>query len=136
MLVTDNTREARKAELIATIGDPAFPCVGAKSALARGTLRVEVGHSLASAWDDVRMHRQLLDWVNAYRKDPQGLRSFAYVFDGPCDLSEEEFERLMWERLQSLSDKDEWLGQPYDRSVRFRMLAEIGARRVGEAILE
>lgn len=94
-----------------------FPCVGAKSALARGTLRVVTAWSLDSGWDDLRIHRKLLDWSAAYRTDREGLRSLAVVFAGPCDLDEAEFERLMWQRLQSFADKDEWLGQPYDARV-------------------
>ena len=34
-----------------------FPCVGAKSALSRGTLKTIVCWSIESAWDDVRIHR-------------------------------------------------------------------------------
>ena len=117
MLVTNEKKQVHKEALLAQIAAPEFPCVGAKSALARGTLAVEVGHSLASGWDDVKMHRDLMEWSRRYRDDPGGLRSLAYVFDGPTNLTEKEFEKLMWERLQSLSDKDEWLGQPYDDSV-------------------
>jgi FPC/CPF motif-containing protein YcgG len=99
------------------IARPTFPCVGAKSALARDMLKVVPCHSLESAWDDVRIHAHLLEWAWAYREDPGGLRSLAVIFEGPLDLDEERFEAAMWERLQSLADKDEWRGQPYDRSV-------------------
>lgn len=44
-------------------------------------------------------------------------RSFAVVFEGPGDLSEPEFERALWQRVQSLSDKDVWRGQDYDARV-------------------
>ncbi len=99
------------------IADPAFPCVGAKSALARGTLKILACHCLTSGWDDVRIHRTLLDWAADYRKDPQGLRSLAFVFEGPLTLGETAFEQAMWERIQSFADKDHWLGQPYDHRV-------------------
>jgi FPC/CPF motif-containing protein YcgG len=117
MLVDEDTRESAREELFARINDQGFPCVGAKSALARGTLKVLVGHSIESAWDDVRIHSELLDWALAYRRAPGGLRSLAVVFDGPRALTEERFERAMWERIQSLSDKDEWRGQHYDPRV-------------------
>ena len=45
------------------------------------------------------------------------MRSLAFAFEGPADLDEIEFEQAMWERLQSLADKDAWLGQEYDRRV-------------------
>ncbi len=117
MLIDCQTRDAGEEELRARIADPSFPCVGAKSALAKGTLKTLVCHSLASGWDDVLIHRELMDWAEGYRADPGGLRSLAVVFSGPDDLDEPAFEKLMWERIQSFSDKDHWLGQPYDHRV-------------------
>ena len=96
---------------------PDFPCVGAKSALANDRLQILRGRDLTSGWNDLSIHRRLLDWAEEYDGDPEGFRSLVVVFDGPMDLSEAEFERAMWDRLQSLSDKDAWLGQPYDDAV-------------------
>lgn len=117
MFVDEHTRAAGEEELRERIVAPEFPCVGAKSALARGTLKTLVCHSLSSGWDDVRIHRDLMEWARDYREDPKGLRSLAVVFSGPDDLDEGTFERLMWERIQSFADKDHWLGQPYDHRV-------------------
>ncbi|WP_133364644.1 guanitoxin biosynthesis heme-dependent pre-guanitoxin N-hydroxylase GntA [Qipengyuania sediminis] len=117
MLVDSRTRDAGEEELRARIADAGFPCVGAKSALARGTLKTLVCHSIASGWDDLRIHRELMDWAEEYKADPTGLRSLAVVFAQSPDLDEPAFERLMWERIQSLADKDHWLGQSYDDSV-------------------
>jgi len=117
MLIDEDAVLRGREELLAVIADDSYPCVGAKSAMARGTLRTLVCNSLESAWDDMRIHYELLEWSKAYHEDPAGLRSLAVVFEGPRDLDEERFETAMWERLQSLADKDEWRGQPYDRSV-------------------
>lgn len=117
MLVDAQTRTAGEEELRARIADPEFPCVGAKSAMARGTLKTLVCHSLASGWDDVRIHRELMDWAEAYRAEGTGFRSLAVVFAQPLDLDEQAFEKLMWQRIQSFADKDHWLGQPYDHRV-------------------
>ncbi len=117
-LFADPEKDRRSAqELREWIAEPDFPCVGAKSALARGSLKVVRGRSLDSAWDDLKIHRELMDWAYEYDRDPSGLRSLAVVFDGPDDLDEAEFESLMWDRIQSLADKDHWLGQPYDHRV-------------------
>jgi uncharacterized protein len=94
-----------------------FPCVGAKSALARGTLEVLACDRIDSAWDDLRIHDGLLGWARAWRDDPGALRSFAVIFEGPVTLSEAAFEAALWARVQSLSDKDVWRGQPYDERV-------------------
>jgi FPC/CPF motif-containing protein YcgG len=117
MLVDQATGAQVREELLARVAEASFPCVGAKSALARGMLKVMPCHSLESAWDDVQIHSELLEWARAYRADPGGLRSLAAVFEGPFDLSEEAFEAAMWERLQSLADKDEWRGQTYAECV-------------------
>lgn len=96
---------------------PDFPCVGAKSAIARGSLSIVQARDITSAWNDLQIHRDLLEWSEKWRNDPDGLRSLAVVFDGPNDLTEKEFETALWQRLQSLSDKDHWLGQELDEAV-------------------
>ncbi|BDI60526.1 guanitoxin biosynthesis heme-dependent pre-guanitoxin N-hydroxylase GntA [Qipengyuania nanhaisediminis] len=113
----DLDRQALTKALHAHIEEREFPCVGAKSALARGSLHVEAAWSVTSAWDDVRIHDRLLAWSRKYRDDDSGLRSFAVVFDGPDDLTEAQFETAMWDRIQSLADKDAWRGQGYDERV-------------------
>jgi len=101
----------------AFIRDREFPCVGAKSALAHGTLRTLVAWSIESGWDDLRIHKQLLDWSADYQADPGLFRSLAVIFADPAEQDEAAFERTLWDRLQSLADKDAWLGLPYDDRV-------------------
>ena len=104
-------------EFIHKITEADFPCVGAKSAVARGTLDIVEARDITSAWNDLHIHRRLLDWSDKCRGDREGLRSLAVVFGGPRDLNEGEFEAAMWDRLQSLADKDHWLGQRFDETV-------------------
>ena len=94
-----------------------FPCVGAKSALARNQMDFIVARSITSAWDDMRIYPALFNFAKAYASHPRLYQSFIVLFQGPRVLSEEAFERSMWERIQSLTDKDEWLGQKHDRTV-------------------
>jgi len=115
MLVADP--KDLETEFLNRITDPDFPCVGAKSAVAKDHLKVLAAHNIGSGWDDLRIHRELIDWVEDYRRNPKNFRSLAVIFEGPDDLDEISFETAMWERLQSLADKDYWLGQPYDRRV-------------------
>ena len=72
---------------------------------------------MRSAWDDLRIHDRLIGWAENYRDDPEGLRSIAVIFSQPSSLDENGFEQLLWERLQSFAEKDNWLGQPYDPAV-------------------
>lgn len=106
-----------QAMLFDHVDDRAFPCVGAKSAMAKGTLDVLACSRIDSAWDDVRIHDALMRLAESYRRDRAMYRSFAVIFDGPGDLSEAEFEQALWKRVQSLSDKDVWRGQDYDARV-------------------
>lgn len=105
------------ARLRAHIEKQDFPCVGAKAALAKGTLEIVAACDLTSSWDDVRLHDRVREFAQRYRERPALFRSLAIVFEGPGALTEAAFENALWKRLQSLSDKDVWLGQPYDQRV-------------------
>ena len=85
--------------------------------MATNNLEIVTAWRLTSAWNDVAIHDRLLEWSDDYEADPSGFRSLAVVFEGPTKLSEEEFEAAMWERLQSLADKDKWRGQSYCENV-------------------
>ena len=117
MRVDKDTALAVREELLESIADDRFPCVGAKSVMARGSLKTLVCQSLDSAREDERVHSELLDWVAAHREDPKGLRSLAVMFQGPGDLDEEGFEASLWERLQALATIDARRRQPYDPGV-------------------
>lgn len=103
-------REALEASLRAHIADREFPCVGAKSAMNSGMLEILPALSITSSWDDLAIHAALTEWSQAYAENGDGLRSLAVVFSGPDDLDERAFEAALWERIQSLSDKDDWHG--------------------------
>lgn len=99
------------------IGAAGFPCVGAKAALNRKGMRFVVARDLNSAWDDLRVLPALIDLSRRYRANPQLFQSLAVLFEAGAPADEEEFERRLWQRLNSLSDKDEWLGQEPDHRV-------------------
>ncbi|MDQ2860177.1 MAG: YqcI/YcgG family protein [Pseudomonadota bacterium] len=94
-----------------------FPCVGAKSALARQQMRFVVARDMASAWDDLRIYPALHEFATDYRAAPKLYQSLVVLFEGPADLPEAQFERHLWARAQSLSDKDDWHGQRHDARV-------------------
>ena len=104
-------------DLRAFIAAPPFPCVGAKAALAKDQIAIVVARDIRSAWDDLRIYPLLLDFVAAYRAEPTLFRSFAVVFESPATLTEPQFERHLWDRAQSLTDKDAWTGHSYDTRV-------------------
>src|SRR6202012_26624 len=90
------------------IARPRFPCVGAKSALARKQMQFVVARDMGSAWDDLRIYPALYNFAQAYRTRKRLFQRFVVIFRGPRTLSDTEFEHHLWQRLQSLTDKDSW----------------------------
>lgn len=113
----DDQNHPLARQFFAFIRDTSFPCVGAKSALGKGRMRVVVGRDMRSAWDDLRIYPTLLSLARDYAADPVPFQSLAVLFEEEPDLSEAEFESFLWHRLQSLSHKDDWLGQRPDPRV-------------------
>lgn len=101
----------------AFVAEPQFPCVGAKSAFSRDQARVVVASDIRSSWDDLRIYPELKALVERYRTNPALFQTFVVIFDSESDLSENAFERYLWERVQSLSDKDEWVREEPDHRV-------------------
>ena len=99
------------------VKDSSFPCVGAKSALARRQMRFVVARDMASAWDDLRIYPALCEFAADYRAAPKPFQSLVVLFEGPAALPEAQFDRHLWARAQSLSDKDDWHGQRHDERV-------------------
>ena len=94
-----------------------FPCVGAKAALNRDGIQFVVARDFRSAWDDLRIMPGLIDLAARYRADPQLFQSLVVIFETGAPADEVQFEHLLWERLTSLTAKDEWLGQTADARV-------------------
>ena len=99
------------------VKESSFPCVGAKSALAKGQMDILIARDLTSAWDDLRILPALTTTVAKYRADRAIFRTLVVLFQGPAELDEQSYERHLWARAQSLSDKDAWLGFRPDPSV-------------------
>lgn len=99
------------------VRDQAFPCVGAKAALARSQMDIVVARDITSAWDDLRIHPGLFEAARRFTIDPTLFQSFVVIFEGPRDLDEVGFEHAMWDRIQSLADKDAFNGVAYDATV-------------------
>ncbi len=99
------------------IRQPQFPCVGAKSALAKGQMRIVVARDIRSAWDDLRIWPALDDLAKGYAAKPTLFQSLAVIYAHNPELDEAEFERHLWERIGSLTAKDAWLGQDVDPRV-------------------
>lgn len=90
-LPRDDTHHPKAAAFRAFIRDASFPCVGAKSALSKGQMRILVARDITSAWDDMRIYPAKMAFAARYREKPDLFQSFAVVFEGPGDLDEKGF---------------------------------------------
>jgi FPC/CPF motif-containing protein YcgG len=90
----------------AFIGNKTFPCVGAKTAFAKSQARSMVAGNMACPAHDEEILRFLYEFIDNYRSSDSTFHSAAILFDGPNGITEDLFEKLLWQRLQSLLDLD------------------------------
>lgn len=83
-----------------------FPCVGAKSAVARGELTCAVYEDISSAAQDLDLRDDVCQFISALDRTGPVVQSFAAIFRQAPDLSEEAFEKELWNRLQCLHNLD------------------------------
>jgi len=101
-----SARGAIPADFAAFIHSEAFPCVGAKSALALGGLVVLEAGDFACPRHDAAIHRALTEFGHRAIEDKAGLGSFACLFSHGQRFSEDQFEAALWSRAQGLHDID------------------------------
>lgn len=109
--------EALKERFTAFISDRRFPCVGAKSALARQQMEIMVAGDIRCPRDDERIHAGLTVFAARYHAEPRAFQSFVVIFETASPLSEEAFEAALWARAEALERRDLTAGQAYDPRV-------------------
>lgn len=90
---------------------PAFPCLGAKAAFNADAQTVRVFGELGSAESTDELAVALGAFANS---PPDGsieprstdYASFIAIFEGPGETTELEFERLLWQQLRLLHERD------------------------------
>ena len=90
----------------AFLNTKAFPCIGAKTALAKQQAVCMVASHMACPKDDSAILQFLYRFVDDYRKSDQIFHSAAIIFEEPVSLTEKVFDELLWQRLQRLSNMD------------------------------
>jgi len=93
-------------EYLAFLDNKAFPCVGAKAALARQHIKCMVADHMECPKDDLTILQFLYDFVDEYRNSNEIFHSAAIIFKAPALLNEAHFDELLWKRLQALADLD------------------------------
>lgn len=92
----------------------AYPCVGAKSALARDNMSFLGVGSMDSAADDLEIHQAVMDFGRSLMDEKGVVQSLVVFFSGPLDQSERDFEKALWMRLQCLHNLDVASGHAWD----------------------
>ena len=105
-----------EAAYFAFLNAKAFPCIGAKTAQAKQQAICMVAGHMACPKDDSAILQFLYQFVDDYRKSDQIFHSAAIIFEQPVSLTENIFDELLWQRLQSLSNMDAEK-YPYDKRV-------------------
>jgi uncharacterized protein len=93
-------------EYLAYIKNKAFPCIGAKAAMEQKHINCMVADHMACSKDDQIILQFLYSFVEEYRSSAEFYHSAAIIFNGPECCSEELFDGLLWQRLQSLANLD------------------------------
>jgi len=102
----DIEEQAIIEEYKAHLDNKEFPCIAARAALSKQQIRCLVVNHLSGPRDDQTMLKFLYDFVDEYRVSGHFYHSAAIIFRGPQIDNEEMFDKLMWQRLQALSDLD------------------------------
>ncbi|QJR81658.1 YqcI/YcgG family protein [Alteromonas pelagimontana] len=110
--VQDNLEEQFKA----FVSQQGFPCSGAKTALHRDQITVRQFDDIRCDKNNIDILVELYQFVEAFDINRHMYSSFICAFEQPDDLSEKQFERALWNKLQQLHDIDVKL-HPWDRKV-------------------
>ena len=98
--------EKQMSKIEHLISDLGFPCVGAKTALSKNQITVVEARDLRCPADDQMILSAVHAFVDRYERDNSLYASLIVSFGGPNPMTEDEFEGLMWAKLQALHELD------------------------------
>ena len=101
-----NEKECIKKEYFSYVESKDFACIAAKAALAKKQIQCFVADNMACPKDDSNILNFLYKFIDDYRNSNELYYSAVVIFKGPGFINDEMFDKLMWQRLQALSDFD------------------------------
>ncbi|MBS0273915.1 MAG: YqcI/YcgG family protein [Proteobacteria bacterium] len=100
--------QLRLGQLVSLIENPAFPCVGAKSAFGRRTYRAGLLGMMATIETTEHLYEHLKQFIK--EQDSKELTppftTYAAIFEAPIVRSESETHEMVWKQLQMLHEVD------------------------------
>lgn len=112
-LADDNPADASAGEIVAMLEamvlHPEYPCLGARSVFNRDRATIVVLEGLGTAAAGRRLLAALAEFATAADLD-DGFTSLVAVFRDEAELTEREFEKLLWHQLRQIHEADdlEW----------------------------
>jgi FPC/CPF motif-containing protein YcgG len=97
---------ALEEHFAAFVAQPEFPCLGAKAAFNSGSYKVSVYQELAHPGSSKHLARDLEVFQNSEIRRVNEYATFVAIFRQPRNISEAQFERLLWSQLQQLHTID------------------------------
>lgn len=94
------------------IADKAFPCVGAKSALNKGRMDVQVFGALGGSAHTHALHAAIANYARQYPEPGAVPVTLIAAFDDE-GMDERTFEQRLWDQLQQLHELDRAQGTPW-----------------------
>ena len=96
-------------KLLSFLTGNTFPCVAAKDAATKGHIKTMIAGHMACPNDDADILSFIYSFTEIFRKEEKGFHSAAIIFQQPVNITEELFEKFMWQRLRSLHEMDKQL---------------------------
>ncbi len=100
----------------ALVLNPAFSCVGARSAIRRGNYRFGLYAQMESPAATAGLARDLFDFAEEQADLGGEFSTFVASFEAPTGIGEDGFEGVLWAQLQRLHEEDR-RHHAYDPSV-------------------
>ncbi len=88
------------------VREKSFPCIGAKAAVSMNEAFVFTAGSIKEDDYDKDILQYLYSFIDKYRENGNHFFSALIFFTDTDIMNEAEYEKYMWQRLQSISDLD------------------------------
>lgn len=102
-----NEKKIDSAELANSIREVNHPCIMAQAIMKRSKATINNYGDFRDVDQAALVLLDLAEFINRYDFSGLDLSTFIAVFDDADDLSEEEFEKALWNLLQHISDLDD-----------------------------
>lgn len=103
----DATRAALAQQFSDFVLDPAYPCLGAKSAFRTNSYHVNCYRALGTDTSAQALGPDLRHFIAARETMSHDFSTFVAIFDDPVIEDEAQFEKLLWQQLDALHRIDE-----------------------------